>query len=97
MCGIAGYSTSRNSGFDRYNLTKACEAMQHRGPDGNGIFIDKEKRVGLGHVRLAILDLTDAGAQPMQSKDGSKILAFNGEIYNFRKSTDIFGKPGRKV
>lgn len=58
------------------------DALAHRGPDGDGVFID-EARVGLGHRRLSILDLSDAGSQPMFNEDRSLALVFNGEIYNY--------------
>jgi len=58
-------------------------ALEHRGPDGEGYFTDES--VALGHRRLAILDLTSAGAQPMQSHDGRWIMALNGEIFNYRE------------
>jgi asparagine synthase (glutamine-hydrolysing) len=56
----------------------------HRGPDDSGQFVDAEAGVSLGHVRLSILELSSAGHQPMASEDGLVVLAFNGEIYNFR-------------
>jgi len=59
------------------------DSIAHRGPDGEGVFIDAS--VALGHRRLAILDLSPAGAQPMQTGDGRYILTYNGEIYNFRE------------
>jgi len=58
-------------------------AQAHRGPDGLGTFEDPKARVCLGHVRLAVLDLTDQAAQPMHSRDGRYVIVFNGEIYNF--------------
>jgi len=59
------------------------DAIAHRGPDGEGFYIDRF--VGLGHRRLAIIDLTPAGHQPMITKDGQVALTYNGEIYNFQE------------
>jgi asparagine synthase (glutamine-hydrolysing) len=81
MCGIAGYAGSFVPGLmDRMN-----RAQRHRGPDGGDVFEDPAAGIGLGHVRLAILDLSTAADQPMISPDGRHVLVFNGEIYNFRE------------
>jgi len=61
------------------------DALAHRGPDASGTFLSPDGRVGLSHRRLSILDLSPAGAQPMFSADGSLVLSFNGEVYNFRE------------
>jgi len=84
MCGIVG-SLVFDSGTFRVTepyITRMRETMAHRGPDGAGTWIDGDGRVGLGHRRLAIIDLSDAAAQPMASRDGRLHLVFNGEIYN---------------
>jgi asparagine synthase (glutamine-hydrolysing) len=79
MCGIAGLIGDFKPG-----LVSRMNALQaHRGPDGQGVFEDPEARVALGHVRLAILDLSDAAAQPMSSPDGRYVIVYNGEIYNY--------------
>jgi asparagine synthase (glutamine-hydrolysing) len=79
MCGIAGYIGDFKPGLvSKMNTTQA-----HRGPDGQGIFEDPDAMAALGHVRLSILDLTEAAAQPMHSPDGRFVIIFNGEIYNF--------------
>jgi len=82
MCGIAGIVGVREGSADPDRLLAMRDAMTHRGPDGEGLWHDRSGRVGLAHRRLAIIDLTPAGAQPMGSDDGRVQLVFNGEIYN---------------
>ena len=79
MCGIIGYSGT----FDHSLLHEGLLAIAHRGPDDSGEFLDEIACVGLGHVRLSILDLSPLGHQPMVSAHGQVVLVFNGEIYNF--------------
>ena len=79
MCGILGFSGS----FDPATLRAGLDRISHRGPDDSGIFVDRSMGLGLGHVRLSILDLSPLGHQPMASADGAVVLVFNGEIYNF--------------
>ena len=81
MCGIAGYFSQPqkiNSGY----LTEMIESIRHRGPDVLNIWHDPNKCIGLAHARLAILDLSEAGAQPMISPGQRYTIVFNGEIYN---------------
>jgi asparagine synthase (glutamine-hydrolysing) len=80
MCGIAGIFHLDQEPVSPVILKKMTDAIAHRGPDGEGQYIDHY--VGLGHRRLAIIDLSPAGHQPMITKDGRFILSFNGEIYN---------------
>jgi len=61
------------------------DALAHRGPDASGTYLSPDGRLGLSHRRLSILDLSPAGAQPMFSADGSLVLSFNGEVYNYRE------------
>ena len=83
MCGIAAAVAYRSDpAVLPAALGRACDRMSTRGPDGAGVWTDGQ--AGLGHRRLAILDLSDAGAQPMASPDGRLTIAFNGEIYNFQ-------------
>lgn len=77
MCGIAGYFGEGN----REVLGRMADTVRHRGPDDEGFFVDE--KVGLAHRRLAIIDLSPAGHQPMGNEDGSVQVVFNGEIYNF--------------
>ena len=79
MCGLAG-STATPEGF----LARGARALHHRGPDGNAEWRDRDGSFGMVHARLAIIDLSPAAAQPMVSDCGRYVLAFNGEIYNFR-------------
>jgi asparagine synthase (glutamine-hydrolysing) len=81
MCGIAGFSGA----FDRDLLRRMSGRMAHRGPDGEGEFFEPAAGVGLAHRRLAIIDLSPAGAQPMTDAATGVTLVFNGEIYNFRE------------
>ncbi len=87
MCGIAGIFAFRESAppVDERELLRIREAMIHRGPDGAGLWISDDRRVGLAHRRLAIIDLSEAGAQPMVTADGNFRVTFNGEIYNYRE------------
>jgi asparagine synthase (glutamine-hydrolysing) len=80
MCGIAGIIGGTR---DRKAITDMCRAMSHRGPDNESTFIRPEG--ALGHCRLSILDLSPQANQPMFSRDGSLVIVFNGEIYNYRQ------------
>ncbi|MBO6577039.1 MAG: asparagine synthase (glutamine-hydrolyzing) [Rhodothermales bacterium] len=84
MCGIAGILTSGGSSRcqTRDVLLQMRAALNHRGPDGQGFWDDGEVGIALAHTRLAILDLSAAGHQPMVSPNGRYVLSFNGEIYN---------------
>src|SRR6185436_10946439 len=95
MCGIAGrYNFYSRAPVGEPLISGMCELLAHRGPDGQGVFV--EGPVGLGHRRLAILDLSDAGRQPMQSAEGDLCITFNGEIYNFLElRTDLEGRGHR--
>jgi len=83
MCGIAGIIRLDGASVEPPILQKMTDAIAHRGPDGEGHWI--EGNVGLGHRRLAILDLSPAGHQPMVSADHRYMLSYNGEVYNFRE------------
>ena len=84
MCGIVGALSFTNSGFrvSEPYLTRMRDVMAHRGPDGAGIFISGDQRLGLGFRRLAIIDLSERAMQPMSNEDGTLWVVFNGEIYN---------------
>lgn len=83
MCGIAGIFNLDGRPVSPVALRKMTDAVAHRGPDGEGFFIDSF--LGLGHRRLAIIDLSSAGHQPRVSPCGNYAITFNGEIYNFRE------------
>ncbi len=95
MCGIAGIIDLKSSReIDRAALKRMTDALAHRGPDGEGFFI--EPGVGLGHRRLAIIDLA-GGAQPMISASGRSVLIFNGEIYNYRELARGLEQKGARL
>jgi asparagine synthase (glutamine-hydrolysing) len=84
MCGIAGILLPPTANPLRLAAIEPMTAtLNHRGPDGHGSWVDWEGMIALGHRRLAIVDLSDAGAQPMLSSDESLVMTFNGEVYNF--------------
>lgn len=91
MCGIAGYLAAESRGELGAALRNMSAALRHRGPDDEGFFEavaqDGERRVGLAHRRLSIIDLS-TGHQPMSNEDGSVQIVFNGEIYNFPELRD---------
>jgi asparagine synthase (glutamine-hydrolysing) len=93
MCGIGGYSFSLKTPLAKNILFEILNKIKQRGPDDNGIYEDRNNKVGLVHARLAIQDLSSLGHQPMISKDGQIVLVFNGEIYNFRElRSDLLAK-----
>jgi asparagine synthase (glutamine-hydrolysing) len=96
MCGINGIFAYRDSAppVDRAELITCRDAMQSRGPDSDGIWISSDARTGFGHRRLAIIDLSPAGAQPMHH--GALTIVFNGEIYNYNELRDELIARGRK-
>ena len=83
MCGIAGILGP--GAADHALLTRMTRSLAHRGPDDSGVWTDPEAGVGLGHRRLAIVDLSSAGHEPMHSGSGRLTITFNGEIYNHRE------------
>lgn len=83
MCGIVGIFNLNGEPVSPVILRNMTDAVAHRGPDGEGFYTDSF--VGLGHRRLAIIDLSPAGHQPMMTTDGQYIVSFNGEIYNFQE------------
>jgi asparagine synthase (glutamine-hydrolysing) len=83
MCGLVGFLGGvAGMDGDASLLRRMSDTLIHRGPDDGGVWCDSEQRIGLGHRRLAIVDLSSAGHQPMVSASGRYVIAFNGEIYN---------------
>lgn len=84
MCGLVGALVFDQSAFrvSESYLARMRDSLAHRGPDGAGLWIDRDGRMGLGHRRLSIIDLADAASQPMPNEDETLWIAFNGEIYN---------------
>ena len=91
MCGIAGIFDFHKSKVKKSALETSLEALGHRGPDGQGLFFSSDGHAGMSHTRLAIIDLSETGAQPMKSADSKCAITFNGEIYNFEslKSNEL--------
>src|SRR5260370_8051343 len=87
MCGVNGvfaYHAVSNAPSEA-ELLATRDAMRAGGPDGSGVWWSADRRCGLGHRRLSILDLSDRAAQPMASTDGNTVVTFNGEIYNYKE------------
>lgn len=84
MCGLAGFMRFGGESHDRLmaQATAMALAIRHRGPDDAGAWADERSGIALGHCRLSIIDLSQAGHQPMQSDSGRWLIAYNGEIYN---------------
>jgi asparagine synthase (glutamine-hydrolysing) len=89
MCGITVLWAPKAKVGLATSIRAATDTLANRGPDGDGVWIDADAGLALGHRRLAVVDLTEAGRQPMLSRDGRFCLTFNGEIYNFQ---DIRGE-----
>ena len=96
MCGICGIiDYNKNSSIEETTLRRMCSALKHRGPDDEGVYINNGlPSVGLGHRRLSIIDLSYAGHQPMSNEDGTILIVFNGEIYNFGEHRRLLEDKG---
>jgi len=98
MCGIAGFLSPKMVGkapLISETVREMTSRIRHRGPDGEGSWVDADHGLGFGHARLSILDLSDAGKQPMASSCGRMMLTFNGEIYNATEIRQELQKRGR--
>jgi asparagine synthase (glutamine-hydrolysing) len=97
MCGIVGVWNYRSRApVSRELLSTMTDSMIHRGPDDSGLYFDDQAGLGLGFRRLAIIDLSDAGHQPMCNEDGSVWTVFNGEIYNFLSLRSVLEAQGHR-
>ena len=94
MCGILGTYNLNGVPIDKNSLVEMGNQINHRGPDGEGHFV--QANLGLVHKRLAILDPTDKGQQPMHSKDGKWVIVFNGCIYNFKQLREELIQKGHR-
>ncbi|MCH8903677.1 MAG: asparagine synthase (glutamine-hydrolyzing) [Bacteroidetes bacterium] len=94
MCGIAGIFKFNGDPTDLATIKAMSDAIAHRGPDGEGYFV--EESIALGHKRLAIIDITSTGDQPMTSGNGQWVIVFNGCIYNFKSLRKDLEKLGHE-
>jgi asparagine synthase (glutamine-hydrolysing) len=94
VCGVAGAINLDGRRAELADIKRMTDSIQHRGPDGEGHWL--EDGLGLGHRRLSIIDLTETGSQPMVSIDGRYVLTYNGEIYNYRELRSELVRLGRK-
>jgi asparagine synthase (glutamine-hydrolysing) len=93
MCGIIGFfSTAQEYPLDALKLMTSL--LSHRGPDGAGVWVDRRIGLGLGHARLAIVDLSPLGHQPMTSRSVRFVISFNGEIFNFKEISAVLTEQG---
>jgi len=95
VCGIAGVFNFRSqAGADAAAVRRMADVVAHRGPDASGVYVDGP--AGLAHRRLAILDLSEQGRQPMHTADGRFVMVFNGEIYNYLELRDELERDGHR-
>lgn len=92
MCGITGIVNLNDELVSKQVLDKMTDILSHRGPDDRGTFI--HKKVGFGHRRLSIIDISSKGKQPMISEDGNFVISYNGELYNFQELRNKLEKIG---
>jgi asparagine synthase (glutamine-hydrolysing) len=95
MCGIAGIFSFRTT-VSELDIIAMTDEIKHRGPDGDGVWISDESQIGLGHRRLAIIDLSPLGAQPMHYGEDRFTITFNGEIYNYLELKEQLQQKGYK-
>ena len=85
MCGLTGFWSTDFDRLPARLIDEMTDTLEHRGPDGRGVWTDDDAGIALGHRRLAIIDLSKEGAQPMESASGRYVIIYNGEIYNFAR------------
>ena len=99
MCGIAGFwkqSADHSAESLKQIATDMSNTLIHRGPDDSGTWVDPEVGIAFGHRRLSIIDISEAGHQPMVSADGRYVITYNGEVYNFQKLRHELEKKGHR-
>ena len=96
MCGIVGYISTTDF-FSKEQLREAVSCIKHRGPDAEGFYFSPDGKIGLGHRRLSILDLSTAANQPMFSANGRYCIVFNGEVYNFMELKEQLEDKGASL
>jgi asparagine synthase (glutamine-hydrolysing) len=96
MCGFVGFRSYKEFQALREFLPSAASSLRHRGPDDSGLFFDERSGVGLGHRRLSVIDLSEAGRQPMSSEDGTVHIVYNGEVYNFKEIRQVLEVDGNR-
>src|SRR5579885_1309977 len=96
MCGITGiyHHGGAEPALNQALLARMARSMEHRGPDDEGFYVNHGRRLGLGFRRLAIIDLSSAGHQPMSNEDGTIWIVFNGEIYNHAEHRPMLQDKG---
>lgn len=100
MCGIAGiclFGGSKAATDIQPTIDRMTDALEHRGPDSRGTWVDSDRRVGLGHRRLAIRDLSPTGHQPMVSRCGRFVIVYNGEVYSHHEIAAHLNAAGRAL
>jgi len=95
MCGICGKIGLNRADINENLIRRMCSVLRHRGPDDEGVYLSESRiKVGLGHMRLSIIDPSPAGHQPMSNEDGSIWIVMNGEVYNFLELREDLEKKG---
>jgi asparagine synthase (glutamine-hydrolysing) len=96
VCGISGFLATGNARPGEELLRRMAGTMERRGPDASGVWLSADGKTGLSHRRLSILDLSEAGSQPMLGGDGTSVLSYNGEVFNYREIRDELKGKGHR-